>query len=140
MNPQKMSETHQRVITSRVHLMEKNIIEMVQLLNEPDKSVLNRVEQNIDEKSIDEITEKLEALMENLENFSGKYRLPGKTRSQKRLVSARLNTLLNIIMDMYSRKLSGFGTFNADLEESYNDDIRKLENEIDELYQFFLNN
>ncbi len=140
MNPQKMSETHQRVITSRVHLMEKNIIEMVQLLNEPDKSVLNRVEQNIDEKSIDEITEKLEALMENLENFSGKYRLPGKTRSQKRLVSARLNTLLNIIMDMYSRKLSGFGTFNADLEESYNDDIRKLENEIDELYQYFLNN
>ncbi len=140
MNPQKMSETHQRVITSRVHLMEKNIIEMVQLLNEPDKSVLNRVEQDIDEKSIDEITEKLEALMENLENFSGKYRLPGKTRSQKRLVSARLNTLLNIIMDMYSRKLSGFGTFNADLEESYNDDIRKLENEIDELYQYFLNN
>lgn len=140
MNPQKMSETHQRVITSRVHLMEKNIIEMMQLLNEPDKSVLNRVEQNIDEKSIDEITEKLEALMENLENFSGKYRLPGKTRSQKRLVSARLNTLLNIIMDMYSRKLSGFGTFNADLEESYNDDIRKLENEIDELYQYFLNN
>lgn len=120
--------------------MEKNIIEMMQLLNEPDKSVLNRVEQNIDEKSIDEITEKLEALMENLENFSGKYRLPGKTRSQKRLVSARLNTLLNIIMDMYSRKLSGFGTFNADLEESYNDDIRKLENEIDELYQYFLNN
>jgi hypothetical protein len=137
MTHQELTDNHKRIITSRIQLMEQTMLEIRQLLRQSDHPVLSGVEMSVSAETAEELSEQLAGIQSVLGEIAARCRLEFEKKNQRRLIAARLNTLLNITLDMYADKLAVYGRFNPNLKKSYNKDVEKLEEKINRALQTF---
>lgn len=139
MNKNLLSENHQRIVSARIQVIGRDIEEINKLSQKKSQSFLNPVEDSISVRETEHLQEILKESVSQLVDISRKYELPMYPKNQKVMIIARLSNILDTVADLYSNKLRGYGEFNADLENSYNRDISKLEKTLTQAFHILEN-
>jgi hypothetical protein len=130
MNTASLSDNHRRVITSRIQIIERSIVGIEQLLIQPEHSSLNQVEEKLSAEEAEQLIRQLGEIQSMLADLSRRYDLTFHKKNQRAMVVASLSHMLDISEDMYAEKLKGYGSFNPELKQDYDNEIEQLEKAI----------
>jgi hypothetical protein len=115
-------------------MIEQSIFEIERLLVQPERPTLNRIEGELSMEEVEQLNLQKREIHSTLKDVAEKYHLTFYEKNQRAMIRTRLSHMLDVTEDMYPEKLKGYGAFNPEVKERYNNDIKRLERVIKQAF------
>jgi len=121
-----LSETHRRVISVVMKIVESRLDEMYQVLNRPHQGTTYGIHQDLEADEINRSNFVIRRAKDLVKEISKKYGLRQEYRTQSAVIRAKKANLWSILEDSYSKKLRRYGELDARIATEFDCEIEKL--------------
>jgi hypothetical protein len=133
MNKIALSENHRRSVSSSIHIIEKMLIEIENVMAHPDNGQMIKTINDMPDMDKTHFKSALSNIKTEIKYISEKYSLKPEEIKMSRLINSRKAKMWETVTDTNSRKLKGFKEFPKELAEEFDRDIARLKATIDAL-------
>jgi hypothetical protein len=129
----RLSANQTRGLSSSLKVVEKSLLELEDLLLNPDNSCCREILKDIDEETVKSDISTIRKAREHICYLTEKYGTSKEKLSLKRIINAKQSRIWVVLSDALSERIKGYGAFPAGSAGEYDSDIRKLIEITDEL-------
>lgn len=128
-----LSENHRRSVSSSIHIIEKMLIEIENVMAHPDNGQMIKTLNDMPDLDKTHFKSAISNIKTEIKYISEKYSLKPEEIKMSRLINSRKAKMWETVTDTNSRKLKGFKEFPKELAEEFDRDIARLKLSIDAL-------
>jgi hypothetical protein len=128
-----LSDNHRRSVSSSMHIIEKMLLEIENIISRPDTGVLSKIVNDMPDIDMVHYSRAIENIKLELHRISEKYNLRKDEIMMSRLINSRKAKMWETVTDTTSRKLKGYKEFPKELAVEFDADIAWLKAAIDNL-------
>jgi hypothetical protein len=128
-----LSDNHRRSVSSSMHIIEKMLLEIENVISRPDTGVLSKIVNDMHDIDMIHYSSAIENIKLEINRISEKYNLRKDEIMMSRLVNSRKAKMWETVTDTTSRKLKGYKEFPKELAAEFDADISRLKAAIDNL-------
>jgi predicted secreted Zn-dependent protease len=122
----KLSETHRRVLSVVLKLVERGLDEMWETLNYPHSGTTYGILTDLESHEISRNNRGISRAKELVKELFKKYNLRQDFHSQCAIINAKKANLWSILEDTYSKKLGRYGEFDRNHAAEFDSEIKRL--------------
>jgi hypothetical protein len=128
-----LSDNHRRSVSSSIHIIEKMLIEIENVMAHPDNGVMLKTINDMPDMDEQHYSLAIDNIKKEIRYISEKYSLKPEEIKMSRIINSRKAKMWETVTDTSSRKLKGFKEFPKELAEEFDRDIARLKRTIDSL-------
>jgi hypothetical protein len=128
-----LSPNHRRSFTSSLMVVERNLIEIENILKHPSNAFLMELTMDISRSRQEECLRNITEARQVIGQLFTKYGLYTHTTLISRFIDSRKSGIWEILCDTSSKKLKGYGEFPPENIKEFDDDIIELQRLIENI-------
>ena len=121
-----LSENHTRSLSSSLIVVEKSLLELEDMLLKKNDSCCNVIVKDNDDGTLANISTSIQEAKKCICVLAEKYGTSRQKLSLQRVINAKRTKIWEILTDMLSRKIKGYGAFPKKYTDEFDADINRL--------------